>query len=107
MNTWDINHIEKRKKKSKNKKKRNLENLEGCLLQQESLKSWNKSAPIGQKEPLWHTKTKAKARNTLGERNTMRQNREESKSKTKVAARDKPHGEGKKKKPKARNREKK
>ena len=53
-------------------------------------------APIGQKEPLWHTKTKAKAGNTLGERNTMRQNREESKSKTKVAARDKPHGEGKK-----------
>ena len=34
----------------------------------------------------------------MGERNTMRQNREESKSKTKVAARDKPHGEEKKKK---------
>ena len=43
----------------------------------------------------------------MGERNTMRQNREESKSKTKVVARDKPHGEEKKKKPKAGNREKK
>ena len=57
-----------------------------------------KTKPIGQKEPLWHTKIKAKAGNTLGERNTMRQNREESKSKTKAAARDKPHGEEKKKK---------
>ena len=46
MNTWDVNHIEKRKK-------RNLESLKGWLFQQESLKSWNKSAPIGQKEPLW------------------------------------------------------
>ena len=62
---------------------------------------------MGQKEPLWHTKTKVKARNTLGERNTMRQNREESKLKKKVAARDKPHGEEKKKKPKVGNREKK
>ena len=43
----------------------------------------------------------------MGERNTMRKNREEFKSKTKVAARDKPHGEEKKKKPKARNRKKK
>ena len=37
MNTWDVNHIEKRKK-------RNLESLEGCLFQQKSLKSWNISA---------------------------------------------------------------
>ena len=65
-------------------------------MQQESLKSWNKSEPIKQKEPLWHTKTKAKAGNTLGERNTMRQYREESKSKTKDVARDKPHGRKKK-----------
>ena len=38
---------------------------------------------------MWHTETKAKVRNTLGERNTMRQQREESKSKTKAVAKDK------------------
>ena len=38
---------------------------------------------------MWHTKTKAKVGNTLGERNIMRQQREESKSKTKDATRDK------------------
>ena len=59
MNTWDINHIEK-------SKKRNLESLEGCLLQQESLKSWNKSALIGQNDLCGIQKQKQKLNSDFG-----------------------------------------